>query len=94
MRLWEVGLRSPLATRMRELALPIMADLYESTRENIHLAVRDGADALYVEKLTGHRAVPVISRIGGRLPLHATGVGKALLAWARRRSSRPTAAAR
>jgi DNA-binding IclR family transcriptional regulator len=82
LRLWEVGLLGPLHTRLREVAMPFLQGLYETTRENVHLAVRDGFDALYVEKLSGHRSVPIISRIGGRLPMHATGVGKALLAWA------------
>jgi DNA-binding IclR family transcriptional regulator len=81
LRLWEVGLLGPLHTRLREVAMPFLQSLYETTRENVHLAVRDGFDALYVEKLSGHRSVPIISRIGGRLPMHATGVGKALLAW-------------
>lgn len=81
-RLWETGLLAPVAGRLRQVALPFMQDLYEATRENVHLAVRDGFDALYVEKLCGHRSVPIVSRVGGRLPLHATGVGKALLAGA------------
>lgn len=81
LRLWEVGLLSPLHARLREIALPFLQTLYEATRENIHLAVRDGNDAVYVEKLCGHRSVRIISRIGGRLPLHATGVGRALLAY-------------
>jgi DNA-binding IclR family transcriptional regulator len=100
LRLWEVGLLGPLHTRLREVAMPFLQGLYETTRENVHLAVRDGFDALYVEKLSGHRSVPIISRIGGRLPMHATGVGKALLAWSdedlvdealRRPLERPTA---
>lgn len=82
LRLWETGLLAPVSSRLREVALPFMQDLYEASRENIHLAVRDGFDALYVEKLSGHSSVPVISRIGARLPLHATGVGKALLSFA------------
>jgi len=81
LRLWEIGQLAPIASRLREIALSFMQDLYEATRENIHLAIRDGFDALYVEKLTGHRSVPIISRTGGRLPMHATGVGKALLAY-------------
>ena len=81
LRMWEVGLLSPLQSRLREAALPYLQDLYESTGENVHLAVRDGYDAMYIERLSGHRSVPVVSRSGGRLPLHATGVGKALLAW-------------
>lgn len=82
LRLWEAGLLAPVSSRLRAIALPFMQDLYEATRENIHLAVRDGFDALYVEKLSGHRSVPIISRIGTRLPMHSTGVGKALLAHA------------
>jgi DNA-binding IclR family transcriptional regulator len=81
LRAWQVGLLSPLHTRLREIALPYLQSLYESSRENVHLAVRDGFDAMYVEKLAGHRSVPIVSRTGGRLPIHATGVGKALLAW-------------
>ncbi|MFR9779938.1 IclR family transcriptional regulator [Micromonospora sp. MS34] len=80
-RLWEVGLLSPLHTRLREVAVPYLQDLHALVQENVHLAVRDGGEALYVEKVTGHRSVPIISRVGGRLPLHATGVGKALLAF-------------
>lgn len=80
LRLWEVGLLAPLHGTLREAALPFLQSLYEATRENVHLAVRDGNHALYVEKLAGHRSVPIVSRIGGRLPLHATGVGKAILA--------------
>jgi DNA-binding IclR family transcriptional regulator len=80
-RIWEVGLLHPLHTRLREVALPFLQGLYEASRENVHLAVLDGFDAMYVEKLAGHRSVPIISRTGGRLPLHATGVGKVLLAW-------------
>lgn len=81
-RIWELGLLAPVSSRLREVALPSLQELFEATRENVHLAVRDGHEALYVEKLTGYRSVPIISRLGGRLPLHATGVGKALLAFA------------
>ena len=80
LRLWEAATLAPVTGRLREVALPFMQDLYEVTRENVHLAVHDGFDALYVEKLSGHRSVPIVSRTGARLPLHSTGVGKALLA--------------
>jgi DNA-binding IclR family transcriptional regulator len=46
----------------------------------VHLAVRDGTLALYLDRLSGHGSVPVVSKAGARLPLHATGVGKVLLA--------------
>lgn len=51
-------------------------------RENAHLAVRDGSDVVFLEKLSGTRATPLPSRLGGRLPLHATAVGKSLIAFA------------
>ncbi|GAA2334364.1 IclR family transcriptional regulator [Saccharopolyspora halophila] len=82
MRLWEIGLLAPVNSRLREAALPHMQELCRNTHDNVHLAVRAGADAVYVEKLTTPRAVSIVSRAGGRLPLHATGVGKVLLAHA------------
>jgi DNA-binding IclR family transcriptional regulator len=82
LRLWEVGSLAPRGEGLRDVALPFMQDLYDATRENVHLAVLDGLEALYVEKITGRRSVAAKSRRGGRLPLHATGVGKVLLAHA------------
>lgn len=98
-RLWELGELSPLSLRLRETALPHMLRLYEATGENVHLAVLDGASpetatALYVGRLTGQGSIPLLSRMGGRHPLHTTGVGKALLStrdeeWLRRFFSVP-----
>jgi DNA-binding IclR family transcriptional regulator len=81
LRLWEVGSLAPQAFTLRQVAQPYMQDLYAATRENVQLAVRDGHHALYVEKVFGRRAVPVVSHVGHRLPLHSTGVGKILLAF-------------
>ncbi|HWC21672.1 MAG TPA: IclR family transcriptional regulator [Flexivirga sp.] len=81
-RLWDVGLLAPVNTGLREVAAPYLHDLYGATLATVHLAVRDGRHALYVERLSGHASVPVVSTVGSRLPLHATGVGKVLLAFA------------
>ena len=81
-RLWDVGLLAPVHTGLREIASPYLHDLYGATLATVHLAVRDGLQALYVDRLSGHASVPVVSSIGSRLPLHATGVGKVLLAHA------------
>jgi DNA-binding IclR family transcriptional regulator len=81
-RLWDVGLLAPVNTGLREAAAPYLHDLYGATLATVHLAVRDGIHALYVERLSGHASVPVVSSVGSRLPLHATGVGKVLLAFA------------
>jgi DNA-binding IclR family transcriptional regulator len=81
-RLWDVGLLAPVQTGLREAASPFLHDLYGATLATVHLAVREGGEALYVDRLAGHASVPVVSNIGSRLPLHATGVGKVLLAYA------------
>ena len=82
LRLWEVATLAPRGLGLREAALPFLEDLYEATHQNVHLAVRDGTEAVYLERLSGRAAVAVVSRVGGRLPLHATGVGLVLLAYA------------
>ncbi len=82
LHLWEVGSRATKSATVGAVAQPYMQDLYEATHENVQLAVLQGHEALYVEKITGRRAITVKTRRGGRLPLHATGVGKALLAHA------------
>lgn len=78
--LFELGELTPAKVDLREAALPFMQDLYEATHETVHLGIRDGLDVVYAEKIRGHGGVDVPSRVGGRLPLSSTGVGKALLA--------------
>ncbi len=80
--LWHIGLLAPMQTGLREVAAPFLQDLYAATLATIHLAVRDGTRVLYLDRLSGQRSVPVVSRTGSRLALHATGVGKVLLAYA------------
>lgn len=80
-RLWTIAQHAPLSDRLRESALPTLARLYEETGENVTLAVLDRGQALYVDRLVGERSVPTVSRAGGHLPLHTTGVGKVLLAY-------------
>jgi DNA-binding IclR family transcriptional regulator len=81
-RMWEIGLLAPIQVEVREIASPFLSDVFAATQATVHLAVREGTRALYVERLSGHRSVPVVSSVGSRLPLHATGVGKVLLAHA------------
>ena len=81
-RLWTLGLLAPVQGELREVAAPFLQDLFAATGDTVHLAVREGDRALYVERLSGKASVPVVSQVGGRLPLHTTGVGKVLLAHA------------
>lgn len=78
LRLWELGQHA--GRQVREIARPLLQDLYSLTHETVHIAVREGMDVLYIDRVYGSSRVPKASRVGGRLPLHATAVGKALLA--------------
>ena len=58
-----------------------MCDLFALTKRTIHLAVLDGIDVLYVEKLRGHDKPEPPTRVGGRVSARTTALGKALLAY-------------
>jgi DNA-binding IclR family transcriptional regulator len=81
LRLWEIASRAPRSVGLRETAMPFLEDLYEATRQNVQLAVLDGTEVVYVERISARWAVGIITRVGSRLPLHATGVGLVLLAF-------------
>lgn len=77
-RIWELGQMA--GRRLRDRAHPFLQDLFELAHENVHMAIREGVQSLYVDKIYGTKKMPQISRLGGRLPLHATAVGRIMLA--------------
>ena len=82
LRLWEIAALAPRGVGLRDAALPFLQDLYEVTHENVQLGVREGRELVYIERIAGRRAVGVLTRVGGRFPLHASGIGLVLLAHA------------
>src|SRR3569833_647204 len=82
LRLWEVASLAPRGLGLRDAAMPFLEGLYEVTHETVQLAVREGLEVVFVERIAGRDAVPVWTRVGGRFALHATGVGLVLLAHA------------
>jgi DNA-binding IclR family transcriptional regulator len=82
LRLFELAGLVPIATDLREIALPFIEDLYEATHETVHLGVLDGTEVVYIERITGHRGSMAPTRIGGRMRAFCTGLGKAMLAHA------------
>lgn len=79
--LFELGQRVPFTRTLRDVALPFMEDLFVATGETVHLGVQRSVEVVYVEKIVGHSPVAAPSKVGGRLPLYCTGVGKAILAF-------------
>src|ERR1700732_3097345 len=66
---------------IRRLSLPYLQELNQHTRETIHLTVRHGMAAVYVEKLDSPEPLRIHSRIGAAVPLYCTAVGKVMLAY-------------
>ncbi|MFT4008836.1 MAG: IclR family transcriptional regulator [Nocardioidaceae bacterium] len=80
--LFDLGMRATAQRSLIEVATPFMQDVYERTKQVVNLGVPDGDQVAYVAKIGGHRQVPLPTRLGGRMPLYCTGLGKALLAYA------------
>ncbi|SEJ71945.1 transcriptional regulator, IclR family [Demequina mangrovi] len=81
-RLWELATRSSLPLRVRQAALPAMERVQARVREHTQLAILEQDEALFLERLSHPQAGANITRIAGRLPLHASSSGLALLAFA------------
>lgn len=80
--LFELGLQASVERSLSEVATPFLQDLYAATNETVHLGIADGSEVIYIAKIGGHRQVAAPSRVGGRMPMHCTAIGKALLAHA------------
>lgn len=66
---------------IRRVSLPYLQQLNRQTRETVHLTVRNGPSAVYVEKLDSSEPLRIFSRIGATVPLYCTAVGKVMLAY-------------
>jgi DNA-binding IclR family transcriptional regulator len=82
LRLLELAALAPRGLELREAAYPYLDDLHQATRANVHLGVRDGREVVYVETMRSRVSTQISSRVGDRWPLHATGTGLVLLAFA------------
>lgn len=80
--LWEVASHAPRSVGVQRLALPFMRDLSEITHYPVHLAVREGLQCVFIERLAPTDSPFERPRVGSRYPLHVTSVGLVLLAHA------------
>ncbi len=78
-KLIELGFLAYRQADLPRRARATIEQLAAATSDTVHLAIREGDEVVYLDKLPGQRAVEISSRIGGRKPIFSTGVGKALL---------------
>lgn len=83
-RLWELATRSSQALRLRQVAMPAMERVQARVREHTQLAILEQDEALFLERLSAPDSGANITRIAGRLPLHASSSGLVLLAFGER----------
>ncbi|MFI1462319.1 IclR family transcriptional regulator [Nocardia carnea] len=80
LRLMELGSLAVHQDRLHRAAVPFLHELHRSTGYVVHLAVLDGTDVVYLDKVGGRLGNAIPTRVGGRQPAHCTAVGKAILA--------------
>lgn len=79
LRLWQLGTLAPFTESLRTTAQPFIEDLHAALHQHVQLAVLEGHEAVVIERLSAPTAPSLVSQVGGRLPLHCSGVGKVLL---------------
>ncbi|WP_167048075.1 IclR family transcriptional regulator [Salinibacterium sp. ZJ454] len=80
LKLWELTTRGSRALGLRQLAMPFMADVQREIREHTQLAVLDEHEVLFIERLSDRDSGANITKVAGRLPIHASSSGLVLLA--------------
>ncbi|AHH19921.1 transcriptional regulator, IclR family [Nocardia nova SH22a] len=78
--LFELGMRASVERSLLEVSIPFLEELNARIHETVHLGVLDGTEVVYLTKIGGRRQASAPSRIGGRMPVHCTAIGKMLLA--------------
>lgn len=79
-RILELGYAYLSATPLWDLALPYMEEVAEATRESCSVSVLDGADVVYILRLSTHKVMTINLAVGSRLPAWVTSMGRVLLA--------------
>ena len=81
LRLWELGNLVVQRLDVTDIARPVLEELARKTGETALLAVLDGLEVIYLQRVESTRAVQTTMRVGARAPAHCTAPGKAMLAW-------------
>lgn len=80
-KLLELGNHVLSSFDLREVAHPYLVELVNQVSQTVHLAVREGDEALYLDKVENPKTLQMRSRVGMRIPLYCTALGKVLLAY-------------
>ena len=79
--LFEAGSKYLDQTDLHRQAMPLISELASQCNETTYLAVLNGREAVYLDRVESSKAIRTTSRVGSRVPLYCTGAGKAILAF-------------
>jgi DNA-binding IclR family transcriptional regulator len=79
LRLWELVNRNSPTLELRQAAMPFMEDIQQVLNQNVNLAVLEGWEALFVERLSRRGSVANRAQVAGRMPVHISSAGLALM---------------
>ena len=84
-RVLDLGFAAINSMDIREISVPHLQALSDSTGFTVNMAILDGPDVVYIERCrtsrAGQREIDLNLHIGSRLPAYCTAMGKALLAF-------------
>lgn len=81
LRLFSFGTRAVVRVKLREVVAPYLLRLMRGTEETVHLAILEGSEVLYLEKVEGSHALRMPSQVGRKIPAYCTSLGKAILSY-------------
>jgi IclR family transcriptional regulator, pca regulon regulatory protein len=85
LRVTDLGMSALNSMSLREYARPDLEELRQETRFTVNLAILDGSEILYVDRVRGSRPgqskIDFALHVGSRLPASCTALGKLLLAY-------------
>lgn len=80
LRLWELANRSSAALGLKQVAMPFMEDIQAVVRQHTQLSVLRFDEVLFIERLSSHGSVLNHAKVAGRLPVHVSSSGMAMMA--------------
>ncbi len=80
-RLFELSGLAPVRHELREAVLPFLQDLFAATRTTVQLGTLRRTDVLIVDKISGHRPMPMLSQVGSVIPAYCSALGRAILSY-------------
>ena len=80
LRLWELASRTSPALGLKQVAMPFMEDIQAVVRQHTQLSVLRGDEVLFIERLSSHGSVLNHAKVAGRLPVHVSSSGMAMMA--------------